>query len=87
MSAEAESRKKLQATRGVEDAAAEAADLLKQNSGASPESRLPYTKQDEWDGAITKGLIEDLNVGQFFSQKIYPRAGEGWGNSSLMKIT
>ena len=47
MSAEAESRKKLQATRGVEDAAAEAADLPKQNSGASLESRLPYTKEYE----------------------------------------
>lgn len=79
MSAEAESRKKLQAARGVEDAAAEAADLLKQNSGASPESRLPYTKQDEWDGAITKGLIEDLNVGQFFLRKFIPGWARGGG--------
>lgn len=76
MSAEAESRKKLQAARGVEDAAAE---LLKQNSGASPESRLPYTKQDEWDGAITKGLIEDLNVGQFFLRKFIPGWARGGG--------
>lgn len=79
MSAEAESRKKLQATRGVEDAAAEAADLLKQNSGASPESRLPYTKQDEWDGAIIKGLIEDLNVGQYFLRKFIPGRARGGG--------